>query len=91
MDKQYEVLQTLSSMVAEAPQPTQYRCIPRELILRLSFDWADIYSCLVVLEQKGFVQLFKEDGIKYSITQNGINKACELIDLTEKLEGIPLT
>jgi hypothetical protein len=90
MDKQYEVLQTLSSMVAEAPQPTQYQCIPRELILRLPFDWAEIYTCLAALEQKGYVQLFQADGIKYSITQQGIDSAWELIDQSEKKDELSL-
>jgi hypothetical protein len=90
MDKQYEVLQTLSSMVAEAPQPTQYQCIPRELILRLPFDWADIYTSLVALEKGGYVQLYEADGVKYSITQKGIDKAWELLDQSEKPEAIYL-
>ena len=84
MDNQYEVLQTLSSMVAEALQPTQYRCIPRELILRLPFDWAEIYTCLAALEKKGYVQIFQADGIRYSITQQGINKVCEMLDQPER-------
>lgn len=86
MDNQYEVLQTLSSMVAEAPQPTQYQCIPRELILRLPFDWAEIHTCLTALEKKGYVQIFQADGVKYSITQKGIDKACELIDRSERVD-----
>ncbi len=89
MDKQYEVLQTLSSMVAEAPQPTQYQCIPRELILRLPLDWADIYTSLVALEKKGMVQIFQADGIKYSITQQGIDKVCELLDQPEQGVEMP--
>ena len=84
MDKQYEVLQTLSSMVAEAPQPTQYRCIPRDLILRLPFDWAEIYTCLAELEKKGYVQIFQADGVRYSITQQRIDRVCEMLDLPER-------
>lgn len=90
MDKQTQVLLTLSSMVAEAPQPTQYQCIPRELILRLPFDWADIYTSLLNLEKEGYVQIFEADGVRYSITQKGIDKACELIDQTERLEELSL-
>ena len=72
MNNKYRVLQVLASMVQDAPQPTQYQCIPRELILRLPFDWAEIYSALVELEKEGLVKMFQVDGITFSITEEGM-------------------
>jgi len=72
-------------MVADVPQPTQYRCIPRELMLRIPFDWAEIYTCLVKLAEDELVEIFQADGIRYSITQKGIDKVCEILDEQERL------
>ena len=75
MEIRYKTLQTLASLVKEAPQPTQYQCLPRQLILLSSFDWATIYAHLVVLEKEGLVQIVQADKIQFSITQAGIEKA----------------
>ena len=75
-------------MVADVPQPTQYRCIPRELMLRMPFDWAQIYTCLTQLAAEEYVTLFQEDGVRYSITQAGVDKVCELLDESENIKTI---
>lgn len=72
------VLRTLSQMAGESPQPTLYQFIPRELILRLPIDWSAIYSSLLVLEDEGAVQIFQADSLKFSITQNGVDKVKDL-------------
>lgn len=82
MENRYKVLQTLSAMVQEAPQPTQYQCIPREIILRSSFDWAEIYTALVTLQEEGLVKIFDADGIRFSVNQEGL-------DFVSKLEHDP--
>lgn len=75
MDIRFQTLQTLASVVQEMPQPTQYQCLPRQLILLSSFDWASIYSHLVALEKEGFVEIVQADNIQFSITESGIKKA----------------
>jgi Fe2+ or Zn2+ uptake regulation protein len=74
MDMKYQILHTLAQLVKEAPQPTQYQCLPRQLILLSSFDWATIYLQLQLLEEEGLVQIVMADNIQFSITQEGIEK-----------------
>lgn len=66
------VLQTLAQIVATSAQPSLYQFIPRELILRLPMEWAEIYTCLSALEEEGAVQIFHADAIQFSITEKGI-------------------
>ena len=75
MDIRFETLRVLASIVIDAPQPTQYQCFPRQLILVSSYDWATIYAHLVELEREGFVQIVQADNIQFSITEAGIEKA----------------
>ena len=74
METRYQTLQTLYTLVKDTPNPTQYQCLPRQLILFLTFDWGTIYSHLVVLEKEGLVQIVQADNIQFSITQKGIEK-----------------
>ncbi|MDB5209555.1 MAG: hypothetical protein JWQ30_382 [Sediminibacterium sp.] len=79
MDDKYLVLQKLSELVQDTPQPTQYQCIPRQMILLMPlFDWATIYEHLSSLEEEGLVVLSKADNIQFSITQAGMDKAGSL-------------
>lgn len=78
MEQKDLVLYTLAQMVAESAQPTLYQFIPRELILRLPLEWAEIFSCLTALEAEGSVQLFHADTVKFSITQQGLDIAKNL-------------
>lgn len=75
MEIRYQTLQTLASIVKDTPQPTQYQCLPRQLILLSSYDWATIYAHLLALEKEGLVMLVQADNIQFSITQAGIEKA----------------
>jgi hypothetical protein len=84
MNNKYLVLQKLSDLVQEAPQPTQYQCIPRQLILLLPFDWTTIYEHLCVLETEGLVVLTQADNVQFSITQQGIDKVLSLESKTGK-------
>jgi len=78
MENQYQTLQQLSELVVNAPQPTQYQCLPRQLILVSGFDWATIYSHLMLLEEEGLVRIVQADNIQFSITQKGIEKALHM-------------
>ena len=75
METRYETLQLLASIVKDIPQPTQYQCLPRQLILVSSYDWATIYSHLVLLEKEGLVEIVQADNVQFSITLAGIEKA----------------
>ncbi|MBY0386513.1 hypothetical protein K2X05_15255 [bacterium] len=59
----------------EAPQPTQYQCLPRQLILLSPFDWATIFTHLEELEREGLVEIVQADNIQFSITRLGMEKA----------------
>lgn len=82
MEIRYHTLRLLWELVQEAPQPTQYQCMPRELILRSQFDWANIYTHLVSLEKEGLVVIMQADTLQFSITQKGLDKAA-LIQFSE--------
>ncbi len=75
METRYQTLQTLYALVKETPNPTQYQCLPRQLILFLTFDWATIYSHLIALANDGLVQISQAENIQFSITQAGIEMA----------------
>ncbi len=75
MEIRFDTLRLLATLVSDAPQPSQYQCLPRQLILLSSFDWATIYSHLLELETEGMVQIVQADNIQFSITQAGIEKA----------------
>lgn len=75
MTAKYKILQTLAVVLKEAKQPSQYQFIPREIILRCELDWSEIYLNLLELEKEELLQLFTADGLKFSVTQKGLNKA----------------
>jgi predicted transcriptional regulator len=78
MDNRYQILVTLWSLVKEIPQPTQYQCQPRQLILLSAFDWATIYSHLLSLQNEGLVTIVQADTLQFSITQKGMDEAVSL-------------
>lgn len=78
MDNRYQILVTLWSLVKEIPQPTQYQCQPRQLILLSSFDWATIYSHLLSLQNEELVIIVQADTLQFSITQKGMDEAVSL-------------
>jgi len=78
MDNKYQILVILWSLVKEIPQPTQYQCKPRQLILLSSFDWATIYSHLLSLQMEELVTIVQADTLQFSITLKGIDQAASL-------------
>lgn len=77
MENRYKVA-ALAVMVQEAPHPTQYQCIPREIILRSTLDWGEIYTSLTALQEEGLVKIFDADGIRFSVNQKGLDFALSL-------------
>ncbi len=75
MDTKFRILVTLWTLVKEIPHPTQYQCLPRQLILQSSFDWATIYTELLSLQNEELVSIVQADTLQFSITQKGIQKA----------------
>lgn len=84
MEIRYHTLRHLALLVKEAPQPTQYQCLPRQLILLSSFDWATIYEHLEELEAEGLVEIVQADNLQFSITRRGIVKA-GCFELTKRI------
>jgi predicted transcriptional regulator len=78
MENHYSTLNLLASIVNEIPQPTQYQCLPRQLILLSNFDWTTIFTHLQLLEKEGLVTISQADTIQFSITKEGICKAAAL-------------
>lgn len=74
MDNKYITLHTLAEISQEAPNPVQYLCTPREMILHSTFDWDLIHKHLTDLEAEGLVKMIKADTFLYTITQSGLDK-----------------
>ncbi len=78
MEIRYQTLRLLYELVKDAPQPTQYQCLPRQLILLSEFDWATIYSHLQSLAEENLVLITQADNVQFSITQEGIDRVAKL-------------
>ncbi len=71
----YQLLYTIYSIVKEDPQPEQYACRPRELILRQFQDWSLIREQLQLLEEEELVITEQQDTLIIRITSAGLEKA----------------
>jgi hypothetical protein len=71
----YQLLYTIYSIVKEDPQPEQYACRPRELILRQFQDWSFISEQLRLLEEEELVVTEQQDTLIIRITSAGLEKA----------------
>lgn len=71
----YQLLYTIYSIVKEDPQPEQYACRPRELILRQFQDWSLIREQLQLLEEEELVVTEQQDTLIIRITSAGLEKA----------------
>lgn len=85
MDNRYQTLQTLAAIVQDTPQPTQYQCTPREMILYSTLGWDLIYKHLLMLEGEGMVLIEQADTLQFSITQEGLDKVSSLAPPVEEL------
>ena len=74
MEPHYQTLQTIYNITKEDPQPTTYKCRPREIILRQFQDWTAIQQDLRQLENEGLVITGQEETLVIKITEAGIEK-----------------
>jgi hypothetical protein len=74
MEPQYKTLQTIFNITKEDPQPTTYKCRPREIILRQFQDWSLIQQHLQLLEEEGLISTRQEETLVILITMSGWKK-----------------
>lgn len=77
MDPRYKTLTTIFTITKDDPQPTTYKCRPRDLILRQFQDWSVIQQHIQQLEAEGLVLMRQEDTLVIQITAMGIEKIVE--------------
>jgi predicted transcriptional regulator len=77
MDPRYKTLATIFTITKDDPQPTTYKCRPRDLILRQFQDWSVIQQHIQQLEAEGLVMMRQEDTLVIQITAMGIEKIVE--------------
>lgn len=74
MQDHHQLLHTIYEIVRQDPQPEQYACRPRELILRRMQEWSDIQQQLILLEAEGLVSTRQLDTLVIHITPAGLEK-----------------
>jgi hypothetical protein len=77
MQDHYHLLQTIYQIVKNDPQPEQYGCRPRELILRRLQEWTVIQQQLHLLEEEELVTTEQQDTLVIRITATGVEKAMQ--------------
>jgi hypothetical protein len=75
MQDHHHLLQTIYQIVKNDPQPEQYGCRPRELILRSLQEWSVIQQQLHLLEEEELVTTEQQDTLVIRITVMGLEKA----------------
>ena len=75
MQDHYHLLQTIYEIVKNDPQPENYGCRPRELILRRLQEWSVIQQQLHLLEEEELVNTEQQDTLVIRITAMGLEKA----------------
>ncbi|HVZ26041.1 MAG TPA: hypothetical protein VG842_08305 [Sediminibacterium sp.] len=75
MKNHFITLVTLAELAGEHPNPLQYHCVPRELILHARFEWDTVMDHLYQLQAEGMVELLQADGLRISLTREGWNAA----------------
>jgi hypothetical protein len=75
MQDHYHLLQTIYEIVKNDPQPENYGCRPRELILRRLQEWSVIQQQLHLLEEEELVTTEQQDTLVIRITAMGLEKA----------------
>lgn len=74
MQAHYHLLHTIYDIVKNDPQPENYGCRPRELILRQLQEWSVIQQQLELLEQEGMIVTEQQNTLIIRITGNGLQK-----------------
>lgn len=85
MQEHHQLLQTIYEIVKNDPQPEQYGCRPRELILRQLKEWSVIHQYLGLLQEEGFVNMEQQDTLVIRITADGIRKARQPDNLLKRI------
>jgi predicted transcriptional regulator len=85
MNNAYTTLRTLAAIALEEPNPVQYVCTPREMILHSTFDWDLINKQLLYLQDEGLVKIVKADTYLYSITQKGLDTIASMEPVESKV------
>jgi hypothetical protein len=75
MQDHYQLLRTIYQIVKNDPQPEQYGCRPRDLILRQLQEWSTIQHHLQMLEEEELVTMEQQDTLIIRITTAGLEKA----------------
>ena len=75
MDPQYQILQTIYSIVKNDPHPTTYQCSTRDIILRQASGWSSIEKHLELLEMEKLIVIKRLDRVVVCITTTGIETA----------------
>lgn len=75
MQPHYILLRTIYEIVKNDPQPEQYGCRPRELILRSLQEWSVIQQQLQLLEEEEMVTTEQQDTLIIRITHMGLERA----------------
>jgi predicted transcriptional regulator len=79
MIDQYATLKTLAIIAEESPNPTAYKCTPRELILRTNNEWDNITRDMRTLATEELVEIVPSAATPlFSITAKGMNKILSL-------------
>lgn len=83
MTPSYELLNAIYSIIKDVPQPLQYNCTTRELMLRLNGNWSN--ETLEQLQQEELIQV-KKSGISFVVvlTEKGLKHAQEHADLQQR-------
>jgi predicted transcriptional regulator len=79
MIDQYATLKTLAIIAEESPNPTAYKCTPRQLILRTNNDWDLIDRDMRTLQAEELVEIVPSTAAPlFSITAKGLEKILSL-------------
>jgi predicted transcriptional regulator len=79
MIDQYATLKTLAIIAEESPNPTAYKCTPRELILRTNNEWDNINRDMRTLASEELVEIVPSAAAPlFSITSKGMDKILSL-------------
>jgi predicted transcriptional regulator len=72
MQAHYHLLRTIYDIVKDDPQPENYGCRPRELILRQLQEWSVIQQQLQLLEEEEMVITEQQNTLIIRITNAGL-------------------
>lgn len=78
MEIKHQLLVAIHLIVKQDASPLSYLCSPREIILRVPFDWSVIEKILLELEVENYVSIKHFEKPHVIITAAGLAKAKNL-------------